>query len=49
MNERGERLKELETKFADLAAGSSSFLDKAKALNEREVSRKHRLLSRIKR
>ena len=37
MNERGEKLKELETKFADLSAGSSSFLEKARELSEREV------------
>jgi hypothetical protein len=38
MNERGEALEKLESKFADLSAGTSSFLQKVKELNEKEVS-----------
>ena len=37
MDERGEKLQELETKFADLSAGTSSFLQKIKEHNEKEV------------
>lgn len=37
MNERGEALQALETKFADLSAGTGDFLKKIKDYNEQQV------------
>ena len=40
MNLRGETLSQLETKFSDLSAGTSSFLQKIKEHNQKEASKK---------
>jgi hypothetical protein len=37
MNERGETLQALESKFSDLSAGTSDFLKKVKDYNEQQV------------
>ncbi len=39
MNERGEALQALETKFGDISSGTSDFLKKIKEYNEQQVNK----------
>ena len=39
MNDRGEALQALETKFGDISSGTSDFLKKIKDYNEQQVSK----------